>query len=436
MQFIDFHKIKVEILESEIETILHPSPLRLKWLGVFTLIGHPLFWVIWDFLIPQPYENLWVRILMASLGFGLLGNRSDQGASTAFIKRYFSIVFWIQLPLFFSWMYWKNDCNPVWLATMAAMVLIYYHLTDWRLATLGLITGVLIGTGAAYFENPSLPYPASQDIVVFIFAWMSALTLAASSANLRRERIRNSLAIMGIMAHEIRTPLAIASMIGKSIQDQSDNPHDKDRSAKLNDLSVRLEKVTRAINHHIDAQMMNARFLQLPRVFQNISAKELVETAIAQYPFISNREQNCVALIFHRDFCFQGSHLQFCQVLNNLIKNALYSLKSGQTKFSSGDIQISIGLKDTTGRISVEDKGMGIDPSLMTRIFEPFFSTSLDTGHGLGLAYCRQVVESSGGTISVKSSPVFGATFIIDLPAVSTELDTILDNALASLPPP
>jgi hypothetical protein len=59
-------------------------------------------------------------------------------------KRVFGLVFWLELPVLFSWMYLCNSGNTVWLATMAAMVLIYYHVTDWRLATLGTITGGLL----------------------------------------------------------------------------------------------------------------------------------------------------------------------------------------------------------------------------------------------------------------------------------------------------
>jgi len=67
------------------------------------------------------------------------------------------------------------------------------------------------------------------------------------------------------------------------------------------------------------------------------------------------------------------------------------------------------------GRIVVTDQGIGIAPELQARIFEPFFSTDHGTGHGLGLAFCQQVVQAAKGTLRVKSEPGRGAIFIIEL---------------------
>ena len=55
------------------------------------------------------------------------------------------------------------------------------------------------------------------------------------------------------------------------------------------------------------------------------------------------------------------------------------------------------------GRIVFTDHGVGMDPNLQARIFEPFFSTDRGTGHGLGLAFCQRVIHGAGGTIRVKS---------------------------------
>ncbi|MBK6387204.1 MAG: HAMP domain-containing histidine kinase, partial [Rhodoferax sp.] len=106
----------------------------------------------------------------------------------------------------------------------------------------------------------------------------------------------------------------------------------------------------------------------------------------------------------------------FSQVLDNLIKNALHSLQTASSAFSEGDLQIEVGASGTKGRIVVIDKGMGINPKSLPHIFEAFFSTNRGTGHGLGLAFCKRVVETARGRLSVKSVPLQGATFIIELP--------------------
>ena len=351
------------------------------------------------------------------------------------MRSYFSIIFWLQLPVFFTWMYWLNDSNSVWLASVAAMVLIYYNLTDWRLATLGLLSGGLLGTAIAYAMLGDFIIPSGEDAVVIIFAWLASLTLAASGANLRRERIRHSLFIIGIMAHELRTPVATISLIGQAVRNEAANNDEVERVKHLEKMAFRLESLTRVINHHIDLQMINARFMQLPRVTQMISAEGLVGTAVKYYPYSSQREEHCVQLIVHEDFWFYGSERQFTQVINNLIKNALYSLKAAQSRLNPGDLRVELGVNSSTGKITVSDQGIGINAEHMTRIFEPFFSTSNDTGHGLGLAYCQQVVQSAGGFIRVKSEPAFGAIFTIDLPIQTVLPPTTPHDESSPIPP-
>ena len=66
-------------------------------------------------------------------------------------------------------------------------------------------------------------------------------------------------------------------------------------------------------------------------------------------------------------------------------------------------------------RITISDRGKGMDEATRERIFEPFFSTK-KRGTGLGLAIVKQIVEHHGGRISVASEVGNGSKFIIDLP--------------------
>ena len=429
-------KAREEILDPEMETILHPSPLRLKWLGIFTLIVHPMFWYIWTKLFPQPYEHFALRIFLAIAGMGLLFQPLMGGVHSVMTRRYFLVLSWLQLPLFTMWMYWMNGGNSVWLTTMAIIIVGYYHLTDWRLATPGLFAAIVVSALGAYLQLGRPINMPVVDAIVLAFAWIVAISLAMSSANLRRERIKHSLTVIGIMAHELRTPLATASLISQAIRTEASNPDEALRTKHLEKLAVRLESLAHGINHHIDLQMFNARLMQLPPAKQLISAVALVNSVIKSYPYGSPSEQQCIEVIAHKDFHFMGSDRQFTQVLNNLLKNAFYSLHAAQSRRNVGDLRIEIGRKSGVGKIIVKDKGMGISPGNQQRIFEPFFSTSHDTGHGLGLAYCKQVVQNAGGFIRVKSEAMFGATFTIDLPAQNIAPTYKSSHAISSLPSP
>jgi signal transduction histidine kinase len=78
--------------------------------------------------------------------------------------------------------------------------------------------------------------------------------------------------------------------------------------------------------------------------------------------------------------------------------------------------EVSISLSAANGRVSVavQDNGHGIPTDVLSRVFEPHFSTRT-SGSGLGLAISRRVIESWGGTIDVSSQEKKGTKVRIDL---------------------
>jgi signal transduction histidine kinase len=102
------------------------------------------------------------------------------------------------------------------------------------------------------------------------------------------------------------------------------------------------------------------------------------------------------------------------RVLQNLIGNAIKFTPAG------GHITIEAQVDAASAQqvmISVKDNGPGIAPDLQARLFQKFVSGRVrGRGSGLGLAFCRLVVEAHGGRIWVESSPGSGATFHFTLP--------------------
>jgi two-component system CAI-1 autoinducer sensor kinase/phosphatase CqsS len=412
-----------EVVRPLLEPVLHPSRWRIRALGLSTSLGHPLFYWVWGKLLPQPYESLALRLVMSALGLFLLlfpqfsANPPSRTSATSV-----TAIFWITLPLFFSWMYFCNSGNTVWLASMAAMFLMYYQLTDWRIATLGSVSGVALAWVAFNAFGPSAPeLPLPQLLtngVVIAFGWSMGLVLGISSSNLRREQLNYTLGTMGIMAHELRTPLATMSLIGDAVRAETSECTEAS-AQKLEKLGSRLNSLVRNMNHQIDMQIANARLMRLPVHKEAISAADLVRQAVADYPYRSTKERECVQVLVRRDFLFEGSQSLFVQVIDNLLKNALRSLAAATTASQPGDLLIEVGTLHSRGRIVVNDRGVGIDQALQPRIFEPFFSTDRGSGHGLGLAFCQRVVQAANGTIRVKSQPARGAIFTIELPLLA-----------------
>lgn len=127
----------------------------------------------------------------------------------------------------------------------------------------------------------------------------------------------------------------------------------------------------------------------------------------------------------------EADETQVRQVVMNLLTNAVDALDGG-----AGTVRIRTAVcridaealsrtlhapEADTGEyvvLTVEDSGVGIPPSHIDRIFEPFYSTK-GTGRGLGLSAVLGIVRSHGGAISVESTPAKGTTVRVMFPAVA-----------------
>lgn len=407
-----------EIVRAPLEPILHPSTTRLQWLGVFTFGGHFLFGWIWGQALPQPYDVFWVRILLALSGLLLLLPRVNRDLTARPSVWVFGIVFWLQLPLFFGWMFLMNEGNKAWLASLCCMILIYFHITDWRLASLGTATGFLVAAVLFWWTRGDQVWVGFDpvNLTLMAFSLIMSLMLGMSGANLRRARLMHTLSTMGVMAHELRTPLATVNLVGDALRGLAQPDLPVPKRMKLEELAQKLQTLVRSMNRQIDTQISNAQLLRLPKPTTVLSAFEVAQEVVAQYPFRSTKERSCVDLVLGQDFAFLGSQAQFARVLDNLIKNALHALAATDRPLLPGDLRIAVHVVGNNGQISVADKGTGVPLRKQQRIFEPFYSLQSTVGNGLGLTFCKNVVEASEGQLTLQSVDGQGATFTITLP--------------------
>lgn len=115
-----------------------------------------------------------------------------------------------------------------------------------------------------------------------------------------------------------------------------------------------------------------------------------------------------------------GDPYQLRQLFQNLIANAVKYHRS-EVK---ADVKIYGEETDGNCRIFVEDNGIGFDEKFLDKIFQPFqrlHGSNEYPGTGIGLAICKKIVERHGGTITAKSTPGKGSTFIVTLPVDGTK---------------
>lgn len=116
---------------------------------------------------------------------------------------------------------------------------------------------------------------------------------------------------------------------------------------------------------------------------------------------------------------------QLKQVLLNLFLNATEAMPGGgrlivTTQMGGGELDAQ---STEAVRIDVRDTGTGISEETIARIFEPFFSTKMEKGTGLGLWVSHGIVQAHGGTLKVRSRAGQGTTFTITLPIGGPQTD-------------
>jgi two-component system CAI-1 autoinducer sensor kinase/phosphatase CqsS len=397
-----------------LEPILQTSATRLKTIAIFMVIAQPVTFIIWALAVPQPFDNIWLRMALSLLPTVILIEKISKNPDSQLTELVCCLIFWIELPVFFFFMYLANGGNNEWLVSICCMVLIYYHIVDWRIATVGVTVGfvfakVLQASFDLHLPQVSSPPMASHAMLVG-FCWMAALALGASAANMRREHLKHIKNTMVVIANNLRTPLTIAQNISSTLLDAAIEEHKRlpsEFTAQVDRLASRLISTTKLTTNVLDTQIVNVGVQQAPPTKGDtlISALDLTNEVVGSYPFAMPMDRQCVRIVAHCDFTFLGSFPQFSQVLSNLISNSASAIRQVRREIHPGDLQIIIeSVNAYTGQIRVIDHGNGIPGEIIKKVFDPLFTTK-SGGLGLGLTYCKMVVEATGGTVSIESNP-------------------------------
>jgi signal transduction histidine kinase len=107
------------------------------------------------------------------------------------------------------------------------------------------------------------------------------------------------------------------------------------------------------------------------------------------------------------------------QVFVNLLVNAAQALEA--VEGTRKEIRVTARREADMAVIEVSDTGPGIPAEVLSRLFQPFFTTKGSTGTGLGLSISRNIVRRLGGDLAVRSVPGDGTVFTVSLPARPVE---------------
>ncbi len=217
----------------------------------------------------------------------------------------------------------------------------------------------------------------------------------------------NSL-IAGI-AHEIKNPLTAISASAAMIQEKGDN--EKFRQAFSAFIPQEIDRVTRLINSLIDYARPSGSKIEL------VNLNEIILSVAELARVTAKKIDITVELDTADQLQFIGDRDKMKQSLLNLVINSAEAIRQKQDDIQSRHrIVISAGRMDERLIIKVEDDGIGMSASQLSRCMNPFYTTKA-AGTGIGLALTKQYVEEVGGTITVSSERNAFTAVEIQLPA-------------------
>jgi len=288
----------------------------------------------------------------------------------------------------------------------------------------GLCYGALVAALAQHWLRPPLDQPStlyltsSEElsfyvtvnllvlVVVMLLAgtladrlrWTGGELIAATERADQAERMAALGRLAAGLAHEIRNPLgSIAGSVqllrsgrGMSEEDQKLCEIIQSEASRLNDL----------VSDMVD--LSRPRKPELAVIDAAAVAREVVALASKSGRGVSDVDVRFAGQTEPLLVLADGAQLR--QLIWNLVRNAVQASEAGEL------VTVSVGHETDGVAISVVDRGVGIDPAQMPRLFDAFFTTR-SQGSGVGLAVVKRIADEHGFVIHVTSQEGRGATF-------------------------
>ena len=159
-----------------------------------------------------------------------------------------------------------------------------------------------------------------------------------------------------------------------------------------------------------------------PYVLRLLKVSEIVDSVLARTSELVKGAGFTIDLKIDPDLpSVMGDMFALSQCLQNLIVNALKYSGRGRWIGVRAFVRDGVVLMGKEICISVQDRGIGIDSSELSSIFEPFYRSAAVTaeqihGTGLGLSLSKTIAEAMGGKLTVVSEPGVGSVFTLHLP--------------------
>lgn len=235
----------------------------------------------------------------------------------------------------------------------------------------------------------------------------------------------DSLDFIAFAAHELRGPITVIRGYLDVLGDELAPSLQNDQIELMSRLIVSANRLSSYINNILNASRYDRRHLKVRLKEDSMSAiyraisDDMQLRATSQHRLLSVDLPNTLPTV-------AADAASIGEVLGNLIDNAIKYSNEG------GVVNVTAAVTGDFVTVSVEDHGIGMPGQVVGNLFHKFYrshrSRETVAGTGIGLYICKAIVESHGGTISVKSAEGQGSTFSFSLPIYATVAEKLKAN--------
>ncbi len=207
------------------------------------------------------------------------------------------------------------------------------------------------------------------------------------------------------IAHEVKNPLTPIKLSAERIEKKF-----LDAKTDKEDISLLTKTISRQVDDIgklVDEFSSFARMPEAEIKLDNLS--KCLEEAYLLY-FNTRKDIKLNLIKPENDIYFHFDTLQISRCFSNLIKNAIEAVE----KIPNPAVEVLLATDDKNIKIEIKDNGVGIDEKMLSKIFEPYFTTKTK-GTGLGLSIVKRIIEDHGGKIKIeKNKNMAGTTSLIN----------------------
>ena len=207
------------------------------------------------------------------------------------------------------------------------------------------------------------------------------------------------------IAHEVKNPLTPIKLSAERIEKKF-----LDAKTDKEDISLLTKTISRQVDDIgklVDEFSSFARMPEAEIKLDNLS--KCLEEAYLLY-FNTRKDIKLNLIKPENDIYFHFDTLQVSRCFSNLIKNAIEAVE----KIPNPAVEVLMATDAKNIKIEIKDNGVGIDEKMLSKIFEPYFTTKTK-GTGLGLSIVKRIIEDHGGKIKIeKNKNMAGTTSLIN----------------------